>query len=128
MSLLRPGQWHILQPHLPLRHRLPIRAPRDGDAPELLYAPLKHRLSDDVYRSLTHRAQEVGRVVDADGELSLLDHSRGRPDAGDALDGSRIDAAVDDAPGRPVARAQLDMRGDARPTDLVEYKSMILNP
>ena len=68
------GQRHILQPHLPLRDRLPICAPRNGDVPELLYAPLKHRLGDDVYRSLTHRAQEVSSFLEGIGQKLFAPH------------------------------------------------------
>jgi len=47
-------QRHILEAHLSLRDGFPILAPRDGDAPELLRAPLDDRLGDDIDRTLAH--------------------------------------------------------------------------
>jgi hypothetical protein len=71
----------------------------------LLDAALNHRLGDDVYYPFAHRAQEVGGVVYADGELSPLEDRRRCANTGDALDSGGVDAAVDDAPGRVVTRA-----------------------
>ena len=54
----RLRQRHVLQPHLPLRDGFPILTPRDGDAPELLRAPLDDRLGDDTTASPGPRWRE----------------------------------------------------------------------
>ena len=54
----RLRQRHILEAHLSLRDGLPVLAPSDGDAPELLRTSLDDRLSDDIHRALTHCPQE----------------------------------------------------------------------
>jgi len=70
----------------------------------------------------------ISGVVDANGKLPLLEDRRRRADAGDALDGGGIDAAMDDAPRREMLRAQVNMRRHPCSADLFEHEAVILEP
>jgi hypothetical protein len=99
---------------MPLRDGFAVLASYDRDAPELLHAPLNDGLGHDIHPSGAHGAQEVGCIVHAHGKLPLrVDGGRGA-NAGDALDGGRIDATMNDTSGRVMLRPKLQMRRHAR--------------
>ena len=80
------GQRHVLQPHLPAGHQLAVVRAGQRHLPELQGAALLDGLGDDVEPPGGHRPEEVGVVVDADGELAAVGHGRARADAGGRLD------------------------------------------
>src|SRR3712207_9461653 len=78
----RAGPAHVRQPHLAAGDQLAVVGPGEQHLPELLGAALLHRLGDDLQPPLGHRADEVGVVVDAAGELPAVRPRHLRPDAG----------------------------------------------
>ena len=76
-AVLRPGlaaagQRHVLQPHLAAGDELAVVGAGEQHLPELLRAALLDRLGDDVDAGPSViGAEEVGVVVDADGELAV---------------------------------------------------------
>src|SRR5207237_10570158 len=83
-----------------------------ADRAELLRGSLVNRFRDHPNSTPDQRTDEVGDVVDPDRELTTFQHRRRRAHAGSALDGRRIRASVDHAPGRVLIRTELDPGDD----------------
>jgi len=92
----------------------------DPDLPELLGASLLDRSGDDLDPTADHRAQEVGVVVDTHGDKTVLGGGRHGTDSGCALDGGRVDTAVDEPPRLVVLRAEVDDAFDQAGGDVGE--------
>src|SRR5579875_292903 len=89
------GQRPVGQPDPALRHQAPVRV-GDVHLPELEGPALADRPGLDVEAALPHRAEEVGHVVDPDGELAAGPDGERGPDAGRRLHGAGVERAVDD--------------------------------
>ncbi len=121
-------QGNVLEAQAPLGHVLAVLRPGDQDVPQLLHPALLHRGGDHVDAAAGGRANEVGRVVDTNGELTaVLDGERG-PDASNRLDDRRVDTAVDDPPGRVMPAGEVQVGADAASSGLVKDKAEILDP
>ena len=81
----------------------------DVDAPQLLGPTLVYRDGVDKDGAGGERAQEVGGVGQAHRDHPPTANSGAGPDAGRALDGGGVDAAVDDSPWRMVLWAEIDV-------------------
>src|SRR5699024_4554290 len=69
------------------------------------------------------RPQEVGGVVDADGEFAASSHGVASADAGGAFDDGRVDAAVDHAPRCVVVLTEFGMPPRRGGRDLIDFES-----
>ena len=69
------------------------------------------------------RPQEVGAVVDPDGELAAVGDGDAGPDRGRRLDHRAVDAAVHDAPRRVVVGAEVHGAGDPGAADLGDVEA-----
>ena len=74
----------------------------------------------DVYPPDGDRAQEVGGVGQAEGDLTPIADRDAGADAGRSLDRGRVDAAVHDPPRGVVLRAQLQVAGNSGRGDFIE--------
>src|SRR5699024_6227051 len=63
----------------------------------------------DVDAGTGARTQEVGGVVDADGEFAAIGHGVAGADVGGTFDDGRVDTAVDHAPRRVVVLTEFGM-------------------
>src|SRR5450755_2241832 len=109
----------VLQAYLAMSDE-PAGLAGDVDPPQLLGAALVEGDRFDAHPAGGHGPQEVGGVGEADRNLALIAHGAAGPDARRALDRGRVHAAVHDAPGRVVIRAELQVAGDAVGGDLVD--------
>src|SRR5207248_6066448 len=111
---------HILQPDLSAGYHLAVVGSRDDHLPQLLGGALMDRLGDDLDAATSEGAEEVGGVVDADSELTAIEHRRRGTDAGGALDRRGVGAAMDHPPRRVLLRTELDPRDHSVRTDRLE--------
>src|SRR5258708_3103120 len=95
----------------------------DPDVPELLRAALLGGRCGDRDPARAHRAQEVGGVVHADGDLAAVGDGGAGADARGALDRRGVDATVHDAPRRVVLGAEIDDALDAIGADVGQAQS-----
>jgi len=110
----------VLQPDLPTRDELCVVLPANLDLPELLGPPLVDGDGFDIESTALVRAQEVGRVGDADRLLApVLDRFLG---AGrrERLDDRRVEPPVDETPGLVVTFICGDRTANRRRGDLVK--------
>src|SRR5699024_509359 len=97
-SLSGVRQGHVLQAQLTAGELLAGGGIGDDDLPQLLAPTLVEGAGLDVDPGAGARTQEVGGVVDADGEFPAISHGLTGADAGGAFDDGRVDTAVDHAP------------------------------
>src|SRR5699024_1774773 len=100
-------QGHVLQAQLTAGELLAGAGIGDDDLPQLLGPTLVEGAGLDVDAGTGARTQEVGGVVDADGEFAAIGHGVADSDAGGAFDDGRVDTAVDHAPRRVVVLTEL---------------------
>src|SRR5207302_9531645 len=95
----------------------------DVEAPQLVRPPLaeRHRLDVDAARG--HGAEEVRDVHEPNGDLAVRPDRSAGPDTRRALDGGRVDAAVNDAPWSVVLATDVDMAPHAPAAGLVHRKA-----
>src|SRR5699024_979667 len=77
----------------------------------------------DVDAGAGARTQEVGGVVDADGEFPAIGHGVAGADAGGAFDDGRVDTAVDHAPRGVVVLTEFGMSPRRGGRDLIGGES-----
>ena len=110
----------VLQTHLAARDELVVVGAADVDLPELLGAALVDGDGDDPEAPASMRAQEVGRVGDADRLLAaVLDGGVGA-NGREGLDRCGVEPSVDDSPWLVVAFVGGDLAAKACRRALVE--------
>jgi SAM-dependent methyltransferase len=117
------GRLDVVQAHLSPGHRLAVLGAADHHQPQLLGAALLDRLGHHLQPPRALRAQEVGHVGDAHGQLpAVLDRQVGA-DGGERLDDRGEDAPVDQAPRLVVVGADLQPASHAVAAGLVEVSA-----
>src|SRR5699024_1900301 len=121
-------QGHVLQAQLTAGELLAGAGIGDDDLPQLLGPTLVEGAGLDIDAGAGARTQEVGGVVDADGEFPAIGHGVAGADAGGAFDDGRVDTAVDHAPrgvvvltefGMVIAPRSSDFQRRGQPTEAV---------